>query len=449
MRISLPNSNTFSKVFFQSLGKEIDDQIKGIATDSREIQSGDLYIAIPGENFDGHSFLKEVFIAGASAALVSSPKDNLKGSQIIVDNTIKAIGKVATKWREQYQIPIIGITGSNGKTSTKELLRHVLSSKFDIHATEGNYNTSIGLPLTLLQLNAFHGASIIEMGANQKGDIDVLAKIAKPNYGLITNIAPAHLEGFGSIEEVARTKSALFKNLDDGIAFINLTDHRVANIEIKGKSITFGLNPECDYPADLHYEKDGTITLTINAEEIPTYSSNLSFAKNIIACSAISRELGVEWEAIKDRVSTFSPPKGRCEVKKVNSNIIIDDTYNANLDSTLAAIDYLTAFSGHGKRIFVFGDMLELGDLSKEQHHKVGKKCFEAGLDAVLCFGKESMTTSNAINDLEINEHFNTKEELLKFLKDIVSPKDKILFKGSRGMRMETIIEGLVSDNAL
>ena len=449
MRISLPNSNTFSKVFFQSLGKEINDQIKGIATDSREVQSGDLYIAIPGENVDGHSFLKEVFIAGASAALVSSPNDDLKGSQIIVDNTIEAIGKVATKWREQYQIPIIGITGSNGKTSTKELLRHVLSSKFDIHATEGNYNTSIGLPLTLLQLNAFHGASIIEMGANQKGDIDVLAKIAKPNYGLITNIAPAHLEGFGSIEEVARTKSALFKNLDDGIAFINLTDHRVANIEIKGKSITFGLNPECDYPADLHYEKDGTITLTINAEEIPTYSSNLSFAKNIIACSAISRELGVEWEAIKDRVSTFSPPKGRCEVKKVNSNIIIDDTYNANLDSTLAAIDYLTAFSGHGKRIFVFGDMLELGDLSKEQHHKVGKKCFEAGLDAVLCFGKESMTTSNAINDLEINEHFNTKEELLKFLKDIVSPKDKILFKGSRGMRMETIIEGLVSGNAL
>ena len=449
MRISLPNSNTFSKIFFQSLGKEIDNQIKGIATDSREIQSGDLYIAIPGENVDGHSFLKEVFIAGASTALVSSPNEDLKGNQIIVDNTIEAIGKVATKWREQYQIPVIGITGSNGKTSTKELLRHILSSKFDIHATEGNYNTSIGLPLTLLQLNAFHGASILEMGANQKGDIDVLAKIAKPNYGLITNIAPAHLEGFGSIEEVARTKSALFKNLSDGIAFINLTDHRVADIEIKGKSITFGLNPECDYPADLHYEKDGTITLTINAEEIPTHSSNLSFAKNIIACSAISRELGVEWEAIKDRVSTFIPPQGRCEVKEVNSNIIIDDTYNANLESTLAAIDYLTAFSGPGKRIFVFGDMLELGDLSIEQHRKVGEKCCEAGLDAVLCFGKESMATCEAINDLEINEHFNTKEELLKFLKDIVSPKDKILFKGSRGMRMETIIEGLVSGNAL
>ena len=245
------------------------------------------------------------------------------------------------------------------------------------------------MPLTLLQLNAFHGASILEMGANQKGDIDVLAKIAKPNYGLITNIAPAHLEGFGSIEEVARTKSALFKNLGDGIAFINLTDHRVADIEIKGKSITFGLNPECDYPADLHYEKDGTITLTINAEEIPTHSSNLSFAKNIIACSAISRELGVEWEAIKDRVSTFIPPQGRCEVKEVNSNIIIDNTYYANLESTLAAIDYLTAFSGPGKRIFVFGDMLELGDLSIEQHRKVGEKCCEAGLDAVLCFGKE------------------------------------------------------------
>ena len=449
MRINLPNSRTFSKIFKKAIGADIVENINGITTDSREIQKGDLYVAIKGENVDGNIFLNDVFKKGALCAIVSELMPNANGHQIEVSDTIKAIGKVATEWRSQFDIPLIGITGTNGKTSTKELLKHILSSKFDIHATEGNYNTSIGLPLTLLQLNAFHGASILEMGANQKGDIDVLAKIAKPNYGLITNIAPAHLEGFGSIEEVARTKSALFKNLDDGIAFVNLTDHRVSNIKIKSKSITFGLNPECDYPADLHYEKDGTITLTINAEEIPTYSSNLSFAKNIIACSAISRELGVEWEAIKDRVSNFTPPKGRCEVKQVNSNIIIDDTYNANLDSTLAAIDYLTAFSGHGKRIFVFGDMLELGDLSKEQHHKVGKKCFEAGLDAVLCFGKESMTNSDAINDIEIYEHFNTKEELLKFLKDIVSPKDKILFKGSRGMRMETIIEGLVSDNAL
>ena len=260
MRISLPNSKTFSKIFNESTGIKISESIKGITTDSREIQSGDLYIAIKGEKVDGHSFLSQVFENGALAALVSDTNDQVHGNQIKVGDTIESIGKIATEWRDQFNIPIIGITGSNGKTSTKELLRHILSSKFDIHATEGNFNTSIGLPLTLLQLNAFHGASILEMGANQAGDIEILAKIANPNFGLITNIAPAHLEGFGSIEAVAKTKAAIFENLENGIAFVNAADRRVKEITVKGHSISFGLNPDCDYPADLHYEEEGTIT---------------------------------------------------------------------------------------------------------------------------------------------------------------------------------------------
>ena len=446
MRISLPNSKTFSKIFNESTGIKISESIKGIATDSREIQSGDLYIAIKGEKVDGHSFLSQVFENGALAALVSDSNDQVHGNQIKVGDTIESIGKIATEWRDQFNIPIIGITGSNGKTSTKELLRHILSSKFDIHATEGNFNTSIGLPLTLLQLNAFHGASILEMGANQAGDIEILAKIANPNFGLITNIAPAHLEGFGSIEAVAKTKAAIFENLENGIAFVNAADRRVKEITVKGHSISFGLNPDCDYPADLHYEEDGTITLTINTEEIPTLSSNLSFAKNIIACCAIARELGIEWEAIKDRVSTFSPPKGRCEVKNNDSYIIIDDTYNANLESTIAAIDYLSAFSGQGKKIFIFGDMLELGDVSREQHIAIGQKCDEMELSAVLTYGKETIATNESIKKVKINKHFDSKEELIDFLQKIIASKDKILIKGSRGMRMETIIQGIMEN---
>ena len=446
MRINLPNSKTFSKIFNESTGIKISESIKGIATDSREIQSGDLYIAIKGEKVDGHSFLNQVFENGALAALVSDINDQVHGNQIQVRDTIESIGKIATEWRRQFNIPIIGITGSNGKTSTKELLRHILSSKFDIHATEGNYNTSIGLPLTLLQLNAFHGASILEMGANRAGDIEILAKIANPNFGLITNIAPAHLEGFGSIEAVAKTKAAIFENLGNGIAFVNAADRRVREIAIKGDSISFGLNPDCDYPADLHYEEDGTITLTINTEEIPTLSSNLSFAKNIIACCAIARELDVEWEAIKDRISTFSPPKGRCEVKNNGSYIIIDDTYNANLESTLAAIDYLSAFSGQGEKVFIFGDMLELGDVSREQHIAIGKKCDEMELSAVLTYGKETIATSESIKKVKINQHFDSKEELIDFLQKIITSNDKILIKGSRGMRMETIIQGIMEN---
>ena len=217
-------------------------------------------------------------------------------------------------------------------------------------------------------------------------------------------------------------------------------------IKAPSKSISFGINPDCDYPADIHYEEDGTITLTINAEEIPTFSSNLSFAKNIIACCAIARELDVEWEAIKDRVSTFSPPKGRCEVKNNGSYIIIDDTYNANLESTLAAIDYLSAFSGQGKKVFIFGDMLELGDVSREQHIVIGQKCDEMELSAVLTYGKETIATSESIKKVKINQHFDSKEELIDFLQKIIISKDKILIKGSRGMRMETIVQSIMEN---
>ena len=216
MRITLPNSRTFSKVFEKAIGKPIDEKINGISTDSREVQKGDLYIAIKGEKVNGYEFLEQVFENGAAYAMVSKKQTSTTGKQIEVGDTVKSIGKIATEWRSQFNIPVIGITGTNGKTSTKEILKHMLSSKFDIHATEGNYNTSIGLPLTLLQLTSFHGASILEMGANQIGDIDVLTKIAKPNIGVITNIAPAHLEGFGSIEAVAKTKIAIFENLSDG-----------------------------------------------------------------------------------------------------------------------------------------------------------------------------------------------------------------------------------------
>ena len=376
--------------------------------------------------------------------MVSKKQTSTTGKQIEVGDTVKSIGKIATEWRSQFNIPVIGITGTNGKTSTKELLKHMLSSKFDIHATEGNYNTSIGLPLTLLQLTSFHGVSILEMGANQIGDIDVLTKIAKPNIGLITNIAPAHLEGFGSIEAVAKTKVAIFENLSDGTAFINYADERIKEVKVPGKSVSFGINPDCDYPADIHYEKNGTITLTINTEEIPTFSSNLSFAKNIIACSAIARELGVEWDAIKDRIETFTPPKGRCEVKNNGSYIVIDDTYNANLESAVAALDYLNAFSGDGKKIFIFGDMLELGKLSEEQHIAVGKKCDEQNLSAVLTYGNQSLSTYKTINKVEINHHFDNKSKLIDFVNEIVSSNDKVLIKGSRGMKMETIVEGLL-----
>ena len=444
MRIDLPNPDKFKHIFDMTLDKSLSEKVDGISTDSRDIKEGDLYLAISGEKVDGHSFLEEVFEKGASTALVNKSIDNFKGKLIKVDDPVYAIGKIAKTWRDQFQIPVIGITGSNGKTSTKELLKYILSAKYDIHATEGNYNTSIGLPLTLLKLTEYHGISILEMGANKPGDIEKLCKIAYPTHGLITNIAPAHLEGFGDIQTVANTKGELFKFLSNGLSFINAADNRINELETYGESITFGLTSNCDYPTDLHHNNDGSIILTIDAEEIKTNSINLSFAKNVIACSTIASELGLSWEAIKDRILTSQPPKGRCEIKTNGQITVIDDTYNANVDSTIAAIDYLKAFSGNGKRIFVFGDMLELGASSEDQHRIIGKKCQKEELSVVFTIGNETIVAHEEINNSILHKHFEQKESLLSNLNEIISEGDKILVKGSRGMRMEEIVEQII-----
>lgn len=445
MRINLPHPNKFAKIWEEVTDVALNKTVKGIVTDSREVRPGDLYIAISGDRVDGHTFIKDVFEKGAVCALVNSEIENADEQLIKVNNSVSTIGKLAKAWRNQFDIPVMGITGSNGKTSTKELLKHMLSAQFNIHATEGNFNTSIGLPLTLLRLTKENTISLLEMGANQPGDIAQLCEIAQPTHGVITNIAPAHLEGFGTIEAVTKTKGELFACLSKGVSFINAADYRVGALEILGDSISFGLTPECDYPADIHHEKDGTITLTVDAEEIPTHSVNLTFAKNVIACAAISRTLGLSWGEIRENVASFQPPKGRCEVKNNGMITIIDDTYNANLESTVAAIDYLKAFSGNGQRIFVFGDMFELGDLSQDQHRRVGEKCNEAELSAVFTVGEETVTTDAIITYSELHKHFDNKDDLLTSLKSIVKDGDKVLVKGSRGMKMETIVEAMLA----
>ena len=444
MRVSLPDPTQFEVVFRSITGHTI-PLVGGIATDSRECRSGDMYIAITGERVDGHDFIDNAVKNGAIAVLVARPIET-EAYQALVNDPIEAIGAVAARWRSQFDIPVIAITGSNGKTSTKELLRHIFNAQFAVHATEGNYNTSIGLPLTLFQMMQAHSISILEMGANEPGDIGDLCSIAHPTHGLITNIAPAHLEGFGSITEVAHTKAALFGAMSDkGTAFVNLTDPRIAEMAQPKNSITFGLTAECDYPADIHTEPDGTLSLTVAAEDIYTGSSNFSFAKNIIACAAIANTLNVPWNLFRDRVASFQPPQGRCAIKKFKNMTVIDDTYNANLESTIAAIDYLTGFSGNGRRILVFGDMFELGDQSQDQHTKVGQKCAAVDLDLVYTVGTETIATDATMADGPEHAHFDSKEELETALQKVVKDGDKILVKGSRGMAMETIIDALVN----
>ena len=443
MRTSITHPELFSTVFESSTKSRLHRPITGVSNDSREIKNGDLYLAIKGDRFDGHQFLDQALLNGAVAALVCNINNEIDIQQIRVNDTLNAIAKIANKWRMNFDIPIIGITGSNGKTSTKELLLHVLSSKFKTHATKGNFNTSIGLPLTLLNIEADDDISIIEMGASTPGEIENLCEIAKPTHGIITNIAPAHLEGFGSLKNIAYEKGALFRALEKGISFVNKADEMISETNFIGKRITYGLSPDCDFPADICHEDDGTLTLILDSNVIPTGSHNLSYIKNCIAVSAISISLGIEWDDLKERIQSFSAPKGRCQVKQINDITVIDDTYNANLTSSLAALDYLNAFSGDGRKIFVFGDMFELGPTTNHQHQKIGEHCSDLNLDGVFTIGEHTRHTNSALKEQILSKHFNSKENLISSLKKTLKSGDKILFKGSRGMAMDKIIEGV------
>ncbi len=442
MRVNLPQPEQFSAIFETIMGEKLNRPVSGVSIDSRNIHEGDLFIAIKGEEFDGHDYLENVNNDGAVAAIVKEKYINIEIQQIRIKDPIIALAKIANEYREQYNLPIVGITGSNGKTSTKELLKHVLSKQFNVHSTLSNQNTLIGLSLNLLRISNQHDISILEIGASKKGEIKRICKVAQPTHGLITNISSAHLEGFGSIKNIANEKAELFKNLNGGIAFVNSADQYVSKIKFKCKKINFGFKPSCDFSADISKENDGTLTLILNTNIIPTFSFNLSFLKNLIAVSAVAITLGLEWRDLKKQVKTFSPPGGRCKIFKKDSITIIDDTYNANLASSLASLDYLKAFSSKGRKVFVFGDMYELGNSSKRQHRIVGEKCSELGIDAVFTLGDHSKETNFALNQKNNGRHFFSRTELVKTLKQDIQPGDVILFKGSRGMAMEKVLKG-------
>lgn len=441
MRITLQEPKQFSKVFKTVTNTSFVKTVTGISTDSRQCIKGDLYIAIKGENVDGHQFIKDAQSAGTVAALITKSTEAINDiQQIEVENPVKTIGEVANAWRKRFDVPIIGITGSNGKTTTKDLIKHILNSNYDVHATKGNFNTSIGVPLTLLQMQGNHNFSIIEMGANQPGDIKTLCQIVEPTDGLITNIAPAHLESFGSIDKIAEEKAELFTHLTNGTAFINISDEWISTFTTNAKSITYGCTTGCDFSADYYRESDGNIILIINANKINTNSQNIVFAKNILAASAVANSFEIDWNTIQERVLSFTPTYGRSVIAKYDKITVIDDTYNANYISTLAAIEHLALYPTKGRRIFVFGDMAELGNSSKKFHEKIGEKCLENNLDAVFTVGTQTVITDNVLNTLKYHKHYDSKEQLSKELTNFIQNDDIILFKGSRSMEMEKII---------
>ena len=412
-----------------------------VSTDSRNINNGDLFVALRGERFNGHDYVADCLQHGAVAALVSRAAEG-DVPQLLVKDTRIALGELAAYWRSKFAMPLAAVTGSNGKTTVKEMLASILraaaGSDDDVLATQGNLNNDIGLPLTLLKLRAGHQYGVAEMGMNHAGEIAYLTNIAKPTVALINNALPAHLEGLGSVEGVARAKGEIFQGLaDDGTAIINADDDFASlwqQLAAPHRVLTFGLEHAADVSADYRLKADGSgITLKTpkGSATLNLPAPGLHNVRNALAATAAALAMGVTLDAVVSGLQQFTGAKGRLQHKDgLQGCTVIDDTYNANPASMRAAIDVLAACSG--KRILVLGDMGELGGDAEKLHAEIGQYAQAAKLDALLTLGDMSRTYGG--------QHFESPEALAATLQPQLTAQTTVLVKGSRFMRMERVV---------
>jgi UDP-N-acetylmuramoyl-tripeptide--D-alanyl-D-alanine ligase len=432
-----------------------DVRFRAVSTDSRKIVAGDLFVALRGENFDGYEFVPGALQDGAVAAVVNadsyaanasvaSPESGL----LIVEDTRLALGQLAAYWRRKFEVPLVGITGSNGKTTVKEMLASVLrtaaGSDDAVLATKGNLNNDIGMPLTLLQLNARHRYAVIEMGMNHPGEIDYLTRIACPDVALVNNASGAHLEGLGSVEAVAQAKGEIFAGLDDhGTAAINADD---ANAPLwralagTRSLLEFGLDGDADV-AGAWRPQDGGLHLYVQTPQ-GGFSVQLRVpgehnARNALAATAAAIALNVPLHTVAEGLEKFGGVAGRLQRKTAKRGaVLIDDTYNANPASMRAAINVLAQVGG--RRIFVLGDMGELGEGAAAFHAEIGGEAKRAGIEKLYALGELSRNAVREFGDGA--RHFERIEDLLAELDKELDAELTVLVKGSRFMKMERVV---------
>lgn len=430
-------------------------EVAGISIDSRQILPGELFVAIKGKNFDGHDFVGETLRKGAAGAVIS------KGSvisaapgaheQVIVqvNETVKALGDLAYLYRERFELPMIGITGSNGKTTTKDMVASILARRYATLKSEASFNNLIGVPLTLFKLTDQHEVCVVELGTSQLGEISRLSRIAEPSHGIITNVGPSHLEFFGDIHTVYRAKAELLEVLGrDGVAILNGDDQRLLLLA-KGlgiKPITFGVGKSCDFRANhISYLTDGLNFRLNGSYPIELRLLGRHNVYNALASIAIASTLGLDYDLAREALLTFRPPRGRMEVSELNGIRIIDDTYNSNPQSLGCAIEALSKLSSRGRKILVSGDMLEQGVGARLRHFRMGQKAARAGIDLLVCVGQFSKDIARGalrygMSEADIFE-FASQEEVARWLLKTVVEGDTMLVKGSRATRMERVID--------
>lgn len=430
------------------LGPDVD--YIGLSLDSRSIKSHELFIAIHGEKFDGHNFIELAKQHGAAAAVVDHAIDT-DLPLVLVQDTRKALGELAKQHRRQFSIPIIALTGSCGKTTTKEMIRSILAEIGPVLTNFKNFNNDIGLPLTLLNLNAQHHYAVIEMGANHAGEIAYLTHITQPNVALVTNIGPAHLQGFGSMTGVAQAKAEIFSGLTkNGVAIINADDRFTDTLQkacASFRSVSFGLSGTCDFSAtNIQIDTDGKATFLLHAPCAKETMICLNLlgqhhVMNALAAAAAASQVGVELSHIKSGLEKMQPVPGRVIVSKTKIGAtLIDDSYNANPSSVAVALKLLAHYSG--QRIFVMGDMGELGQNAVDYHRQIGKLAKELNIDDVYTCGDLSKETAKAFGVSA--KHYSDHQELILALKPHLQKNVTILIKGSRSAQMEKVAVALM-----
>jgi UDP-N-acetylmuramoyl-tripeptide--D-alanyl-D-alanine ligase len=427
----------------------------GVVTDTRIIKDGNLFVAVKGENFDGHNFISKAFESNAKACIVAKDEINSLKEKfpdkpfITVDDTVVALGKLAAFHRRRFNFPIIGIGGSNGKTTTKEMIAKVLSSKYNVLKTYGNFNNQIGVPLMLLQLSNEFDIAVLEIGTNSPGEIYYLSNIVKPTHALITNIGKEHLEFLLDLDGVELEEAYLFSAIiTDGFGFINYDDERLKNYgHIIGKFMTYGIdeNAHLIYEYTFNEYLNPKISIKYNNDnfEVNLKTTGYTSVLNAVAAISVATQFDINKNEIINSIEEFLPLEsdngyGRMALNNFNGIIFFNDTYNANPDSMLAGLKNLELMTVQGNKIAVLGDMRELGETSPEEHFNIIKYA-ENICNYVLLTGEFFVSESTKFNSSKIFA-FETKDNLIEKLESIIKTGDCVLVKGSRGMKMETVI---------
>lgn len=426
---------------------------KGITTDSRAASDGMLFVPIKGEKFDGHDFINAAFECGAQAAVTHKDIPPVDGKTIIrVDDTFMALGDIAEYYKKKYNVPTVAVTGSVGKTTTKDMLASVMEQKYKTLKTQGNFNNEIGLPLTVFNLEKEHEAAVLEMGQSHFGEIHHLAKIARPNVGVITNIGMSHIENLGSQEGIFKAKTEICDFFGaDNTLIVNGDDKFLKTIANKEyEVIKYGIdNPECDVRAYSVVDKgvDGTefcVKMGIKEYKIHINVPGAHNVYNALAAVCVGRVFGIEPGLIVKGIEEFVPTKMRMSIEKLSGITLINDCYNASPDSMRASLKVLSSADGT-RKIAVLGDMLEMGSFAQKAHTSLGEAVSSSGADILVTVGENAKYIADGLSEENRPEavHFEKTDAAAEYVQSIASEGDVILIKASRGMRFEKIADKL------